>query len=347
MYDIERMRRLQAGSYVSGVTRAYGERGVKALNEMIDLVVRVYRRLDPGSRSQPLAFFCCMEPAGTTLPAPKHKILDPDLLDYELDGSSLAHVVGTQTLHVCDLGNLDLLELSRTGIVYHYDRGLERILVKGEKFQLHNPLSGSPSVFCRPTFTSLMHALNRYRATSALNSSCRILKAVWVNEKERWYFRSKPEATMRSSLTQYLENVLQDAEVRAEQNVDESHPVDIKISWMSSGLRAIIEIKWLGDSVDDAGKPTTTYRDARANDGADQLAKYLDSSRQFGSSVLTRGYLVVYDARRRGLSPAMTSLTHAEGHHYRDLEIEYEPDFSVQRTDFEAPVRFFMNPICS
>lgn len=347
MYDIERMRRLQAGSYVAGVTRAYSDLGVQALNGMLDLVIRVYRRLDPGSRSQPLAFFVCMEPSPMALPAPKHKILDPDLLDYELDGPSLAQVVGGQTLHVYDLSDLDLSELSKTGIVYHYDQGLERVLVKGEEFQLHNPLSGSPSVFCRPTFTSLVQALNRYRATSALNSSCRILKAVWVDEKQRWYFRAKPEKTMRMSLTQYLENVLQDAEVRAEQPVDESHPVDIKVSWMSSGLRAIIEIKWLGDSVDDDGKPTTAYRDARANDGADQLAKYLDSSREFGSNVITRGYLVVYDARRRGLSPAMTSLSRAEGHHYRDMEIEYHPDFSVQRTDFQTPLRFFMNPICS
>jgi hypothetical protein len=168
---------------------------------------------------------------------------------------------------------------------------------------------------------------------------------VWDSEN-RICFKKKPEARMRQSLYQFLRAYLQDAEVRPEQNNDETHPVDVKVSWLFSIQRAIIEIKWLGDSRDN-GVIGTSYRPARANEGATQLASYLDQSQTWGSNVKTRGYLVVFDGRRRNVNDSTQALDEADGFYYRDKDIEYEPDYSKFRQDFATPVRFFMNPILS
>jgi hypothetical protein len=42
----------------------------------------------------------------------------------------------------------------------------------------------------------------------------------------------------------------------------------------------IIEIKWMGDSLDEGReKISTSYREDRANEGAKQLADYLDQTK--------------------------------------------------------------------
>jgi hypothetical protein len=160
----------------------------------------------------------------------------------------------------------------------------------------------------------------------------------------RLFLRAKPEGIMRRSLHQYLRNAFPDAEVRPEQIVDESHPVDIKVTWADTTHRAIIEIKWIGDSVDPSGKITTKYRDARANDGAKQLSDYLDSDAEAAARIRTRGYLVVFDARRKGLTQNQSSINAENGLFYRDAEIIYDPDFNAKRKDFSVPIRMFAEP---
>jgi hypothetical protein len=236
------------------------------------------------------------------------------------------------------------VSVSQNSVVYHYSNGVEKFLIRGVEYRLRNPIIGCASVFCKPTFTSLVSALDNYRVKAAANTSCLILETVW-NEASRWFFKAKPEHIMRKSLTQYLQNVLNDAEVRPEQNVDETHPVDIHVAFSFTDQRAIIEIKWMGDSVDDTGKVTTTYRPARALEGAKQLAEYLDASATWGAGVKTRGYLVVFDARRKGLAQGVTSLPGEEALHYRDSEITYQPDYSATRRDFHPPVRMYMFPV--
>lgn len=149
---------------------------------------------------------------------------------------------------------------------------------------------------------------------------------------------------MRQSLHQFLRDAFPDAEVRPEQVVDESHPVDIKVTWADTTHRAIIEIKWVGDSVDEQGHPTTTYRDARARAGAKQLSDYLDGDAETAARLRTRGYLVVFDARRRGLTAGQSTISAADGLHYRDKEFVYDPEYHTTRSDFALPVRMFAEP---
>ena len=149
---------------------------------------------------------------------------------------------------------------------------------------------------------------------------------------------------MRRSLANFLYNVLRDVDVGQEQNVDESHPVDIRITWIGNNRRALIEIKWLGQSVDNDGKKKTEWFAARAKDGAKQLTEYIDAEYRRLPLHDRRGYLVIIDGRRRGLSEGCTALDPPDSLWYRDKEIGFDPAFHEIRSDFETPIRMFAEP---
>lgn len=150
---------------------------------------------------------------------------------------------------------------------------------------------------------------------------------------------------MRRSLTQFLRSVLRTANVQPEQNVDETHPVDIHVSFLMTSQHAIIEIKWLGKSVKpDGSHDGTAYPQSRALAGAKQLAEYLDSTHQSSPHHGARGYLVVFDGRRAGLADGVTELEAANALHYENADITYSPDYSANRDDFDPPMRMFLYP---
>ena len=200
-----------------------------------------------------------------------------------------------------------------------------------------------------PTFFDLDRALRHYANGLARYSTCHILRAIWVDDK-RLVLVNKPEQIMRRSLAQFLRCTLRDhelVEIREEQNVDETHPVNIKVTWSFSNRIAIIEIKWMGDSVHIGGlRLSTNYRDQRARDGAFQLAEYLENNRQHAPMHVTRGYLVVYDARRRGLHkrPVKQYLSRGNAIYYVDREIQFDPRYELIRDDFAPPVRIYLEP---
>ena len=152
---------------------------------------------------------------------------------------------------------------------------------------------------------------------------------------------------MRRSLTRFLRWTLAaDTEVMPEQNVDESHPIDIRVTFNFPNRVGLIEIKWLGYSKDANGKTTTRYGQARAKGGALQLANYLDWFRESLPDRTARGYLVVFDCRRRRLNSFPFRLNSVDGFYFADHEIEYDPAFHVNRSDFAEPIRMFVEPIC-
>ncbi len=176
---------------------------------------------------------------------------------------------------------------------------------------------------------------------------CKILSRIWADES-RLFLLAKPEATMRDSLTQHLMGTLRgDVEVRPEQVVDETRPVDIKVTWFCVNRLSLIEIKWLGDSKNKDGSVATRYRDARAKKGAKQLAEYLDANRAHAPAHVTRGILVVLDARRRGLKKNIVLITPEDGMAFADEEIDYNPAYHNIRTDFDVPMRMFLEPKCT
>lgn len=116
---------------------------------------------------------------------------------------------------------------------------------------------------------------------------------------------------MRDSLWQYLTAVLRSHSVKREQVVDDSHPVDIKVTWPIISNVALIEVKWLGDS----GK--IHYRDSRANQGAKQLIEYLESSYEEEPDKNFIGYLAVFDGRRGN----------QKINQYENVDIKYKAEY--------------------
>lgn len=154
---------------------------------------------------------------------------------------------------------------------------------------------------------------------------------------------------MRDSLAQALDLLLRDVSIKPEHNTDETKPVDIKVNWFASGATALIEVKWMGKATAKSRNPGpaptyTEYGVSRAQEGADQLADYMDREVRFSGATAPRGYLVVFDARRKGTQGADNPLPAADALAFENDVITFNPDYSRLRTDFAEPVRFFMRP---
>ncbi|MBC2845065.1 hypothetical protein [Winogradskyella flava] len=205
-------------------------------------------------------------------------------------------------------------------------------------------LPDSESYFQFRTFKDLEEAFEEYDLKRAKYSSCPHFKELWVNSN-RILFNPSPEEKMQESLYDFLNLRLRGSpEVMPEQNVDRSHPVDVKVTWKYSSHVALIEVKWLGKSLSNSGG-IVTRTDADARDGAYQLAEYLESNLHYARTKVVSGYLVVFDGRRRGANSTSTTITKVKGEYYRNKHIVYHTKYEDIRADFEKPRRFFMEPI--
>lgn len=235
-------------------------------------------------------------------------------------------------------------------ISYHFHpKGEEFFSVGGESLDVETPeLFLTP--YGSPTFFLLEEALDDYASNIARYGEMHGLRDLWRDER-RLMFKPKPERGMRRSLESFLSATLRGTsavELRPEQNVNETEPADIKVSFSHANRRAYIEIKWMGDSAPvkvPEGKRPVRRRDAAVRDGAKQLASYLNEDRIRSLDLIVSGYLVIYDARRRGLKAETKAINPADGGFYRDREVEIDPEI-LAREDFASPRRMFMEPVC-
>lgn len=354
--DSEKMREIVKRLYISHILSAYGEVGVIALKEVLDTLHRLFQFLEPELIKGSLLVFKVIE--GKTLPldlpAPK-QFTAPQHLAQEIASDLVSNTSAVQILENGDLLlwrdlPLEKTKLSEAAIVYLYRDGTDTFVIKGNEHVIPNPSPAYSSVFSIPTFRILRDALEEYKRRWIKTSHCRIFASAWYGGEGglRLFFGSKPESTMRRSLAQFLDIHLRGtAEVRPEQAVDETHPVDVKVTWMFTNRLALVEIKWLGKSINNEGDITAVFTDVRARSGAKQLADYLDSNYAETPLHQSRGYLVVIDGRRRGLNKASTSINLQNGYWYSNKEIIYDPQFHLMRKDFEEPIRMFAEPKCN
>jgi hypothetical protein len=242
----------------------------------------------------------------------------------------------------------EIANLINTGIVYQLLQSVETVSINGATMPVPKVIEDAISQFLLNSFIDLRKALLAYRDFMARTSKCHLLREAWA-ENQRLWFDTKPEYRLRRALHNYLYSYLRHdgIDLREEQNVDDSHPVDIKVVWRMESRSAIIEVKWIGKSINlKTNKITAIYSDARARKGAKQLAKYLEAHRQQAAKEDTRGYLVVFDCRRKHLKPIATSVSKADGLHYLSHEIAFAPEFHKPRSDFDEPIRMFLEPVC-
>jgi hypothetical protein len=342
--DLAAMQEVARGLYVATVAREHGSAGVQALQVLLRFVRDIYQHIEPENHETITVY---KHVTSTTNRTQKGGMLiqDPGVLTAHASHKRLLIEVkdnGEMSLWV----DLDVRPeaLARTAVVYKYEDRADYFYVKDKKETVPKLVRSYASMFAIPTFADLREALDHYKIKFARKSSCKTLAGCW-GERNRLFLRQKPEATMRDSLTQFLKGTLRNAEVRPEQVVDESHPVDIKVTWRLATRMALIEVKWLGRSIDANGNLSTTYGPGRVRAGAKQLAEYLDGNEVQAPDRTTRGYLVVFDARRRKLKAGVKSIGLKDGMYYRDKDVPLNPDYSVERGDFERPYRFFIEPV--
>ena len=357
MLDLEIMNRIARSLYVPAAVETFGLPGSEALRETLAVLRALYGHIEPELIDGTLFLVHGVpDEAGTIkplefTPEPQRFNSIEALAAAYTESARAGNVVieirpsGQLNLHL-KLSSIDVLAISTSAIVYKYGDKEEHFFIGGKEKVIYNPSSGAhASVFGIPTFNNLENALQDYKIRFISTSQCLIFAGVWTNTT-RLILQNKPEETMRRSLTQYLKTVLRMAEVRPEQNVDESHPVDIKITWPFTTRLALIEIKWVGDAMTKDGN-LLPYRDARARDGAKQLADYLDANASQAPGHETIGYLVVFDARRRGLEVGIEQLPKSDAFWYADREINYDPLYHEFRSDFAKPIRMFAKPALS
>lgn len=350
------LRSFAVAHYMSRVATEYGPEGVKALKQLLDRIKELYNFVEPELVSTNLVVFVALSDAVHVA-----DVFDIGNADRYEDPRDLAHDYNPRSckddviIHVCESGyylrrgeQVDLATLSKYAIVYKYYGRKDYIIVKGDEVPVPELDSAFASVFSVPTFRELRDALEDYKRRRISTSYCKLFSQAWYGgaTSHRLFFVSGPESKMRDSLVQYLNTTLPDAEVRAEQNMDETHPVDIKVTWPNNRM-AIIELKWLGKAINSEGRITQNYSASRARDGAKQLATYLEMNRTHAPMKETRGYLVVIDGRRRGLREDSTSIDTRNGLWYKYKDIDFDPKFHEIRDDFEEPVRMFAEPICN
>jgi hypothetical protein len=346
---LSRMLEVAEHLHVTMVTSVHGDQGLPALRALLRAIKALYQRVAPevhqgtiiiakALNDSPLQIQGVQPQTVLSLPTLALPLPDRVIIQPRDNGTYLVWLSTTA----------DPAQLASEAIVYSFHRGLEKFYA-GDKVTEVIKLSTATvgSNFAIPTFYDLAAALERYALSMARHSSCKILQEVWFDNQRLFITTDpKPEAIMRDSLTQFLKSSLgTEAEVRPEQNTDESHPIDIKVEWFMSQKIALIEIKWLGISRD-ATERRSVWGQARARKGARQLADYLDKNKTQAPVHETRGYLVVFDARRRGLRLTTTAIEADKGLYFDKQELTFNPEFHVERFDFEVPSRFFLEPIC-
>jgi hypothetical protein len=344
-WDLSAMVQIHQKLFVSMVTEAHGAAGGETLRKLLEFIRAFYQYSPPDVRTAPLVMFKTLDDREIGLsPAPNRLDSLSGISQYTAGPVAIqtftsGHVIVHHTV-------TDPEVLASDAVVYQYQDKQESFHAKGKKALVDKLSPAYPSNFAIPTFVDLRLALDRYRTTMIRHSSCLIFQGCW-HDHERIFFVSGPESRMRDSLTQFLKTCLRgDVEVRPEQIVDDSHPVDIKVTWFMSNRLALIEIKWLGKSRTET-KITATYGESRARKGAKQLADYLDKNKQQSPLQDTRGYLVIIDGRRARTNLSTVGLSREHGMKYSDAVLRFNPQFHKRRDDFEPPFCMFTEPLVS
>lgn len=359
--SIENLTALVKTDYLGHARISFGEDGTAAIVSLLDAIKLIYQRCPPE----------CLPGTLTVVRGITASPLSPTISrlgsierfnDYETLGIKIQknpplnyifiEVFMDGTLGMISLdSDIDLAVIAQSGIVYRYESSTDLIISKNYRDFLPKVSPHLRSNFAVPTFSSLEETFKHYAADLALHSQCRLLKGVWEGgvDGARLVLANKPESLMRDSLVQALQLLHRDASVRPEQNTDETKPVDIRVEWFGTGASALIEIKWIGKSTaiskNPAPQPTyTEYGLARVQEGAKQLSDYMDREKRHSNASAPRGYLVVFDARRKNVKSANDKLSKQDATHYENDKLVLSPDYSKSRADFAPVVRFYMHP---
>ena len=348
MIDYDQLQSLASRLAVPTAVMSFPDGGEAAVRAVYRTCKRAFATIAPFQLRGPVTIFSQVEPGTSEFDGAGVNVSNiSDIRGYVSTGFAIEVDASTESLRIWPGQPQSIDQLSSGGVVFVHDEGIERFLIADSEIPLPRLYPGAQSFFGIPNFSNLDDALAYYKNPLVRSSDCPILSTVWYDDK-RFFLIEGPEDTVQCSLHIFLRNTLRgDAEVMREQNVDKTHPVDIRVNFHFTNNVALIEVKWLGKSKHPDGSPATEYTASRARDGAKQLACYLDRFTSSSPLSVVKGYLVVLDARRRGLDTDATSISEEDGMYYAYREIEFEPRYHLERSDFNQPLRMFAEPVCS
>lgn len=333
--------RLLQSQFILKIDDAYHAESVKDFTMCIRQIRELYKSIDI-SRYSTISAFVGMHSdyvgKGITMQMQNIHSLDRDNL--------VVHFVNEGTTQVLSSEEFDGNSLSNDTFVYCWKRDEDKadnFLIKGEMVPFseeETPIEGS--FFAVKTYNDLDEALTNYRDNVAPMCKGKALEDSMTHT--RLFFHAAPEDLLQQALFEYLDSRLRQCDVKREHNVDESKPVDIMVKWSGTSHMALIEIKWVGKSLNsDRNGFSAEYADARARTGASQLIDYIDKNTDSFPKDVTTGYLVVYDLRRhRNTNPTSTTISRVDANFYKDKEIDFNPQYELSRKDFKRPYRFFV-----
>ncbi len=345
---IDSYKKIVDALYLPMVLDDYGSDKQDILLHLTDSISKIYKYLKYNSFQSVVIYTSIEETTSLSKIAGANPttILSYDNLSPLTGGHIVIEVRPNGDLHYSIDFAFNINANRNSAIIYNFVKATETEKIFGKAIDKKLPsIPDSDSYFAIQTYKDLDLALEDYNTKVARHSECGYLKDIWA-DANKIFFKPKPEHILRDSLTHFLKIRLRNTEVRPEQNVDKSHPVDIKVTWTLASHLALIEIKWLGKSLRLTGgkKIKQIYTRQRALNGAKQLADYLDSNLVQSPVKTTKGYLAIFDARRWGCNKNTTTVSKADGIKYLNEVILYSPDYNATRTDFAKPFKFFMQP---
>ena len=312
---------------------------------LIKTINEIYQYFEPNHFKGELVICSTFDSSIIPLINPEKIIFDKSVL-MMLQSKTLIIQKVNNDLFIWKNKNIKSLLNNKNTLFYFYKNEVE-YFYKNNKIINLKPIAGKFSVFSSYYYLLSDYLVN-YSLTHIYNSSCEHFRTVWADEK-RIYFINKPEKIMHKSLREYLKSNLRgiNVEVISEFNLNARKPVDIRVHWKTANRCALIEIKWLGASMDkDNKRISTPYTKSRAIDGAKQLKEYLDLAESDSPEIITKGYLIVIDGRRKiDRKKILKIISEKDGLYYQSIEINY-PDKYKSITNFEPPLRMFARPIC-
>lgn len=345
----EMIARVCKETHVPMVQAVFGEPGVDAVFQIMETAKTLYAHVEPERLAGRVVIYrIVQEVGGAGAPPPAEPAADFAGL-ANLNLQDLAFEIASDGRAYARTLSDDALEaLAKSAVIYRYAGGHEEFIAGSDRRTVLRLDPAARSQFSVPTFSNLREALQHYARENIRESTCYVFEQVWF-DKNRLFLKAKPEATIRDSLTQFLRNRLgADHDVWPEQIVDESHPVDIRVQPRFTNNRLmLVEIKWLGYSAADDGHITARHKNPRAQEGADQLAQYLEDQRKFAPSHIVQGYYVIIDGRREDLQEGATTISTENGLYYENRDLVWDPEHHKLRQDFDPPYRMFARPLCS
>ena len=322
----------------------------KAKN-IIELVKDIFRHIEPSHFDGQLIVFFDISTKINFKDKEKEELYDKAILNTPVSNIIIQLQEDEQRLplywvNVDRLETNKLLKINKKFIAYVFENQKEYFIVNSKKIEIQNNHS-CPSIFALQ-YHYLYEALQDYKIERVKNVSCEHLKKCWADNK--WiYLKNKPESCMQISLSEFLKSRVRGINVIREYNLGASKPVDVRVFWREANRSALIELKWMGYSLKNNEEIGTNYSNRRGNDGMKQIKEYIDLNRSDSPITITKGYLVVIDARRRNISSVkVDSISRTDGYYYQNKELNIKDDkkYWASYSEIEKPIRMFVEPIC-